>query len=228
MENNKLVSPEEAHYTVYKLTDPEGKVYIGCTGRAVKDRWDSGWGYFRHQPFWEAVTRYGWRAIRKDILCEKLTKEGAEKLEKWFVDYYASTDSSRRYNVFTGGNRRGAHPSAETLVKMREAKYRLCTENEEYNRANQKRAKEYYKAHPERRAEVAGRMRDYLLSPEGRKFVLCSSSPKPVLCVETGVIYPSARAAEREIGLCGVHKACNGSQKICGGYHWRHLQEETA
>ena len=24
--------PEGSHYTVYKFTDPEGKVYIGCTG----------------------------------------------------------------------------------------------------------------------------------------------------------------------------------------------------
>ena len=30
-------SPPEAHYTVYKLTDPEGKIYIGCTGQSVKD-----------------------------------------------------------------------------------------------------------------------------------------------------------------------------------------------
>ena len=110
---------------------------------------------------------------------------------------------------------------------MREAKYRLCLENREYNLANQKRAKEYYETHPERRAEISGQMREYLLSPKGRKFVLCSPKPKPVVCVETVEIYPSAREAERAIGICGVHKACNGTQKICGGYHWRHLQEET-
>ena len=40
-----LVSLTEAHYTVYKLTDPEGKVYIGLTGVRLQDRWDSGWGY---------------------------------------------------------------------------------------------------------------------------------------------------------------------------------------
>ena len=30
--------PPEAHYTVYKLTDPNGKVYIGCTGKPVEKR----------------------------------------------------------------------------------------------------------------------------------------------------------------------------------------------
>ena len=31
-------APPEAHYTVYKLTDPDGKVYIGCTGRSEERR----------------------------------------------------------------------------------------------------------------------------------------------------------------------------------------------
>ena len=32
----------EAHYTVYKLTDPEGKIYIGVTGQTVEQRWRKG------------------------------------------------------------------------------------------------------------------------------------------------------------------------------------------
>ena len=58
-----------AHYTVYKLTDPEGKCYIGYTGKPVKERWDSGWGYNRGQPIRIAIDRYGWRNFRKDVLC---------------------------------------------------------------------------------------------------------------------------------------------------------------
>jgi hypothetical protein len=49
---------------------------------------------------------------------------------------------------------------------------------------------------------------------------------KPVLCVETGVVYPSIRNAARAINydnatiqrIC----ACKGRGKTAGGYHWRY------
>ena len=45
------VPPAEAHYTVYKLTDPEGKIYIGCTGKTVEERWNRGQGYQKGTPY---------------------------------------------------------------------------------------------------------------------------------------------------------------------------------
>ena len=86
MENIELISPPEAHYTVYKLTSPENKVYIGCTGQRVKKRWCAGLGYDKSTPIRKAIAFYGWENFKKEILCEKLTKEGAEQLEKWFIE----------------------------------------------------------------------------------------------------------------------------------------------
>lgn len=47
---------------------------------------------------------------------------------------------------------------------------------------------------------------------------------KPVLCVETGVIYPSFAEAFRKTGvyLANIHKCCQGKLKTTGGYHWRY------
>ena len=61
MENNyKLpVSPPEAHYTVYKLTDPEGKIYIGCTRKPVEERWKKGRNYSRDTPIRNAMVTAG-------------------------------------------------------------------------------------------------------------------------------------------------------------------------
>ena len=98
----KLISPPEAHYTVYKLTDPAGKIYIGCTGQKLKARWCRGQGYKNQTPIFECILYYGWENIRKEILCEKLTKTGAEKLEKWFVEFYDSNNPLKGYNCFTG------------------------------------------------------------------------------------------------------------------------------
>ena len=133
----KLVSPPEAHYTVYRLTDPAGKIYIGCTGQTVKRRWRSGAGYKSNTPVGRAIRALGWNSIRKDILCEKLTKEGAEKLEKWFVEYYDSMNPEKGYNRMTGGARKGAQAGTETQTLTREI--RLA----------------YYRRHPEARSRIA-------------------------------------------------------------------------
>ena len=201
----KLVTPPEAHYTVYKLTDPAGKIYIGCTGQTVKRRWRNGAGYKSNTPVGRAIRALGWNSIRKDILCEKLTKEGAEKLEKWFVEYYDSMNPEKGYNRMTGGARKGAQAGNETQTLTREI--RLA----------------YYRRHPEARSRIAAQMSEYLRSAEGRKFAECCSKPKPVRCVETGEVYPSQCAAEKATGYYGIHKACSGRQQVCGGYHWENI-----
>ena len=58
-----------------------------------------------------------------------------------------------------------------------------------------------------------------------RQFNIEYSHAKKVLCVETGVIYPSVRQAERETGLAqsGIWKCCTGKGKTCGGFHWEYV-----
>ena len=43
-----------------------------------------------------------------------------------------------------------------------------------------------------------------------------------VLCVETGIIYPSINDAARQLHLSSGHvsEACNGIRETCGGFHW--------
>lgn len=45
---------------------------------------------------------------------------------------------------------------------------------------------------------------------------------KKILCVETGIIYNSARDAERKTGIDhgNISKVCNGRLKTACGYHW--------
>ena len=80
--------------------------------------------------------------------------------------------------------------------------------------------KKLYEEEPERREKVRQQMREVLSRPENRAFVEADRRAKPVRCVETGEVYRSQWAAERATGFCGVHKACRGRQRTCGGYHW--------
>jgi hypothetical protein len=47
---------------------------------------------------------------------------------------------------------------------------------------------------------------------------------KPVLCVGTGVIYPSTIEAERKTGIphSNIIKCCSGERKSAGGYQWKY------
>lgn len=44
----------------------------------------------------------------------------------------------------------------------------------------------------------------------------------PVRCIETGKIYSSAYAAQRETGIRQptIWKCCHGKSKTAGGFHW--------
>ena len=62
----------------------------------------------------------------------------------------------------------------------------------------------------------------------GRKYnydKLC----KPVLCVETGIIYPSQTEVEKILGIkkTKISAACRGRRTIAGGYHWRKVEDLT-
>ena len=83
-----------------------------------------------------------------------------------------------------------------------------------------------YQEHPENRAEISRRMKEYLYKPENRKFVESDKNAKPVICVETGEYYSSQSAAEETTGYSGIHRVCQGKKHTAGGYHWRYATEE--
>ena len=51
---------------------------------------------------------------------------------------------------------------------------------------------------------------------------------KQVLCVETGVIYPSIMEAQRqtEIFNTAIGKVCKGERKTAGHYHWVYINNK--
>lgn len=48
---------------------------------------------------------------------------------------------------------------------------------------------------------------------------------KPVLCVETGIVYYSAREANNktDISYKSISSVCNKKRKTTGGYHWEFI-----
>ena len=79
------------------------------------------------------------------ILCEKLTKKGAEKLEAWFIEYYDSMNPEKGYNRITGGARKGSRASKALREKISQAKIHTCLTNSNYNQWNKEHMIEHYR-----------------------------------------------------------------------------------
>ena len=59
-------------WSVYVHVFPNGKRYVGITGRPVKERWKNGSGY-HGQVVENAIKKYGWDNIKHEILHENCT-----------------------------------------------------------------------------------------------------------------------------------------------------------
>lgn len=218
----------EAHYRVYKLTSPENKVYIGYTGETMKCRMRK--GYHRHEKtvssIAEAIKRFGLESFRIEILCDHLTLEGAWKLEDWFIRYYDSMNPEKGYNRVSGGAALGRSLSDEYRQAISKTLLRRYENDPSLSLQNQKSKKKVHENRPELREAIRQTMKRKAEEGLLDGFVHASSKPRPVICVETGVLYSSQKNAEQLTGLGNIHKACHGHNHTCGGMHWRFVEPD--
>jgi group I intron endonuclease len=103
-------------YVVYKHTCPNGKVYIGITSISPARRWQRGKNYITNSYFYRAIQKYGWDAIKHEILFDGLSKEEASSKEIELIALYKSNQRDYGYNICYGGEIN--IPSEETRMRM--------------------------------------------------------------------------------------------------------------
>lgn len=74
---------------VYKLTFPNGAVYVGKTAREPKERWMNGWGYKDMPLVFNCIIQYGWDNVDKKIIADGLTGDEAKAKEAEMIKYYS-------------------------------------------------------------------------------------------------------------------------------------------
>ena len=108
------------NWAVYRHTSPSGKCYIGISSN-VKDRWaNNGYNYGRYNSiFKKAIEKYGWNALRHEILLEGRSKSEADYAEKYLIRWYKIHGLS--YNITDGGDgKAGVVPSDASRKKASE------------------------------------------------------------------------------------------------------------
>lgn len=114
-------------YTIYKLTSPSNKTYIGWTSRPLKKRLqdhmsDMRRGYQR--PIQNALRKYPINQWTQEILLETTDYQESLDKEVMSIGLFDTTNPEKGYNISTGGESgaSGVKRSDEYKSKMREAK----------------------------------------------------------------------------------------------------------
>jgi group I intron endonuclease len=226
-------------YSVYMHVSPSHKIYIGITCQEdLNRRWQNGTGYRTQQKFYRAIKKYGWDNFKHVILAQGLTKEEAEQREIDLIKQFDSTNPQNGYNIENGGNVTGTH-SEETKLKISMAQ--RGSKNHAYGKPSPTRGKKASQEAVEKnRLAHTGKTpwnKGKKLSEEQKKnmgrYIRTKESlekqtanlRRKVLCVETGVIYPSCQQAGLENGINrgSISKAALGIVQRAGGLHWEYI-----
>lgn len=185
-------------YLVYMHKNKmNSKVYIGITCQKTTYRWGAGSGYKQQPKFYRAICKYGWENFEHIILFDNLDFEKAKQKEIEMIKKYNAFTKKYGYNATKGGDGSNGVPCSDEKKKK-------------ISRANKG-----HKFTDEAKKKISE-------SLKGRK----AHNSLKVLCLETGIIYDSMHAAEKETGAKykNISKVCKGEygRKTAGGYHWKY------
>ena len=215
------------NYKVYKHTTPSNKVYIGITKLDVSKRWKNGNGYKCNSYFTRAILKYGWDNIMHEVLYDDLTKEQAEEKEMNLISFYKSDDHKFGYNIQHGGNSHCVSEETKHKISKAMSDRKLSDETRkklsELHKGNNnpmfgKRLSEEHK----RKISIAEIGHT---TSEITKDKISNAKSKAVKCIETNIVYKSAREAEKKTGIKSsyIRVVCSGKRDTTGGYHWEYI-----
>ena len=95
---------EHRNYCVYKHIVPNGKIYIGITGKNPEERWRKNGTGYKTQLFYRAIEKYGWENIKHEIIENNLTRDEACEKEKYYIKKYNACNPNVGYNLSPGGD----------------------------------------------------------------------------------------------------------------------------
>lgn len=196
-------------YSIYKLTSPNGKIYIGATKQNPLQRWNSGKGYKQNKELYGDVLRYGWESFKREILYSGISKEDAAQKEIELIALFDSTNSG--YNKSTGGTNpaQGVKQSVDAVRKRA-----IANTGKKRTREQRERLSESKKGRPNMRRGKLGK-------ESGNAGILTQINERTH---ETVAQYYGYGEMTRATGYARtpVLEAANGKRKRAYGYAWKY------
>jgi group I intron endonuclease len=226
---------------IYKITNIiNGKVYIGQSIN-IKKRWNQekhGRGINNHLN--SSFNKYGIGNFTFEIL--KVIEYYTPSLQSILNDYedfyikeYNSTDNRYGYNKQQGGRvgftiteetrlkaslaQKGKKQSQETINKRKETR-KNNTGFKHSEETKKKISKSHQGIKPNK--ETRELMSKNRLGKEKAKDSSWFNHLRPVICIETGMVYKSVAEAQRVTGIRSIYNYVNNTRKPKNGYHWEY------
>ncbi len=100
--------PAGRKHKVYKLTFPNGKVYVGYTGQSIKRRMSAPFKVARNYPktpVHYAIRHFGSENVKVELIAEYDDKQSAIAAEMFFISRFSCmAANSNGYNLTAGGD----------------------------------------------------------------------------------------------------------------------------
>lgn len=233
---------EKKYYVYGHYKKTTGEIFYvgkGCGYRAWR-------GDMKGRPrngLWRRIAdKHGYRV---EILKDELDESSAFELERELIALHGRRDlkTGTLANMTDGGEGVSGHkytPTTERLAKNaasniafiknnpdahkeRQRMATLAKQSTEARTANSKRRVKYFQENPTASLAQSERLKDFYKKNSTARLRLA----KPVLCIETGVIYESASAAARATGVdhSSISRVARGAPryKTAGGFHWEYV-----
>ena len=206
-------------YVVYMHTAPNGKIYIGITNRKPEIRWGkNGNGYKRNAHFASAIKKYGWDAIKHEVLFSDLSKEKACKIEQLLIEKYDATNRLYGFNISKGGESGsyGVKASDETRKRQSEAH-----KGKKLSEEHKKHLSESHKGYGH-----GGFTKGRVVS-ESTKEKNAEKHSIPIVCLQTGEVFKNSVEASEKMNLCksAICMTLKGTRKHTKGYRFAYVSE---
>lgn len=190
-------------------------IYIGQTYRTFNERLAEHLKTKRNYHVDNALRKYGVQNFYLDVL-EEVEDNLLDERERYWIEFYDCV-SPKGYNNTYGGE--GGKMSEHTKQKISNSlKGRFVGElNPMFGKPSPMRGKVGAMRGKKHKQETIQKMK---VSRTGEN----SKSAKPIILVETGNYFISAKHAE---DITGIKRSClccalKGTQEIAGGWHWRY------
>lgn len=200
---------------IYQLENKITKMsYVGLTRYSVEKRLKEHLNDHRNYYIDNALRKYGLANFNVIVLEEVEDNRLSEREQYWIAQI--DCVYPKGYNNTLGGEE-SFRPSEETKHKISEAlKGRFAgKKNPMYGTVSPMRGKVGAMKGKKHSKETIQKM---IESRTGEN----SCVARPVICLETGVYFISAKQASEEMGISRSSLSCalSGKQKTAGGYHW--------
>lgn len=222
----------EKRFKVYAHVFPNGKIYVGITSQKLARRWRKGRAYSSNVRMTRAIEKYGWENIEHRLICDGLSQDAAEEIEKEIIKRLELQNPNRGYNLASGGT----HPphSSETRKKIGE-KSKGRKHSEHFKRwiseLNSGQNNYMYGRHhsDETKQKISKTKRGN--SPQVNKGLFGASHPaaKRIIAYDKTTNKPVKifgsiveAASELNISKSCLQDALHGRQKTSAGYVWKY------